>query len=136
MRAIEAQELPAFRDNRNRWQISPEALGTWAGAQRTPTGQCPDDAKSCPLDAHPSAQAAKDDTVHDLAAARLTIVQLQVRLDERAALVRAAEARAEAAAAERDRWRAQAEKLTELLAAREAPAPPSLPRRWWPWRRS
>lgn len=133
MRAIDAQELPAFRDNRNRWQISPEALGTWASAQWASTGQRPPDVQPCPLDAHPSAQAAKDDIAHDLAAARLTIAQLEARLDERAALVRAAEARAQAA-------EALAAQLTELLAARPAQEPdaaPSVPpRRWWPWRRS
>lgn len=143
MRAIDAQELPAFRDNRNRWQISPEALGTWAGAQWAPTGQHPPDAQPCPLDAHPSAQGAKDDIARDLAAARLTIVQLEARLAERAALVGAAESRAQSAEEERDRWRVHAEKLTELLAAREASTPvlasPSAPRHraWrWPWRRS
>lgn len=140
MRAIAAGELPAFRDNRNRWQISPGELGVWAGAQWAPTGHRVGDAQPCPLDAHPSAQAAKDDIARDLAVARLTIAQLEARLDERAALVRAAEARAQAAAAERDRWRAQAEKLANLLAARAAlepvaaPAPPS--RRGWFWRRS
>jgi len=133
MRAIDAQELPAFRDNRNRWQISPEALGTWAGAQWAPSGLCSADAQPCPLDTHPSAQAAKNDTAHDLAAARLTIAQLEARLEERAALVRAAEARAQAA-------EALAQKLGDLLAARAAPepvaAPLPSPRRWRPWRRS
>lgn len=139
MRAIEAQELPAIRDNRNRWQISLEALGTWAGTQWAPTGQHPQDAQFCPLDAHPSAQTVKDDIAHDLVAARLTIAQLEARLAEREAVVGAAEFRAQSAEEERDRWRAQAEKLTELLAARQAPTPslasPSPPRRWWPWRR-
>ena len=136
MRAIDAQELPAFRDNRNRWQIAPQELERWADAQWAPTGQRPPNAQLCPLDAHPSAQAAKDDTAHDLAAARLTIAQLEARLEERAALVRAAEARAQAA-------EALAQKLADLLAARAAPepvavpsSPPSAPpRRWWPWRR-
>ena len=134
MRAIDTQELPAFRDNRNRWQISPEALGTWASAQWAPTGQRPLDAQPCPLDAHPSAQAVKDDTAHDLAAARLTIAQLEVWLEERAALVRMAEARAQAA-------EALAQKLADLLVARAAPEPATAPspapppRRWWPWRR-
>lgn len=137
MRAIEAQELPAFRDNRNRWQIVLQELEKWANAQWAPSGQRPPDTQPCPLDVHASAQIAKNDTAHDLAAARLTIAQLEVRLEERAALVCAAEARAQAA-------EALAQKLADLLAARAAPepaaapsrAPLSPPRRGWFWRRS
>lgn len=37
MRAIKAQELQAMRDNRNHWQIAPEALDRWrASTVRTP----------------------------------------------------------------------------------------------------
>ena len=85
---------------------------------------------------------AKDNIARDLAAARLTIAQLEACLAERAALVGAAESRAQSAEEERDRWRIQAEKLAELLAVREALTPalasPSAPRHraWrWPWRR-
>lgn len=134
MRAIQSGELTAFRDNRNRWQISSEALATWAGAQWAPTGHRLPDAHSCPPDAHLPAQPAEDDPARDLAVARAAIAQLEVRLDERAALVRAAEARAQAA-------EALAQRLADLLAARPAPEPapaprPSPSRRWWPWRRS
>lgn len=38
MRAIEAQELPAFRDNRNHWKITPQAVEQWALAQCAPSG--------------------------------------------------------------------------------------------------
>lgn len=143
MRAIEAGELPAFRDNRNRWQISPEELGAWASAHWAANGQRPLDAQPCPPVAQLPAKPAQDDPADDRAAARLTIAQLEARLDERAALVRAAEARAEAAEADRDRWRALAEKLTDRPTAPAAPEPASAsspasvpsPRRWWPWRR-
>ncbi len=37
MRAIERQELQAFRDNRNRWKINPEDFTKWAGAQWAPS---------------------------------------------------------------------------------------------------
>ncbi|WP_423208857.1 hypothetical protein [Paracoccus yeei] len=66
----------------------------------------------------------------DLDKARLTIAQMEARLEERTALVRATEA-------DRDRWRALAEKLTDRPTAPPAPdpAPTPSPRRWWPWRR-
>lgn len=38
MRAIKAQELQAMRDNRNHWQIAPDALDRW----RTSTVRTPD----------------------------------------------------------------------------------------------
>ena len=38
MRAIETQDLKAFRDNRNRWKINPPDLDKWAGAQWAPSG--------------------------------------------------------------------------------------------------
>ena len=69
-------------------------------------------------------------------AARLTIAGLEARLEERAALVRAAEERTQAAEADRDHWRTLADKLTERLAERPVALPPEPPpRRWWPWRK-
>lgn len=139
MRAIEAQELPAFRDNRNRWQITAEALDNWAGAQWASSGQRPPnahpDAHLALSDAHLSGPD-RDSLAADLAAARLTVAQLEVRLEERAALVSAAEARARMAEADRDRWQALAAKLTDRLAERPAdppPEPPAPPRRGWRW---
>lgn len=38
MRAIETQELQAFRDNRNRWKINPDDLDKWTSAHWAPTG--------------------------------------------------------------------------------------------------
>lgn len=37
MRAIEAQDLQAFRDNRNHWKITTEAVEQWVLTQRTPS---------------------------------------------------------------------------------------------------
>lgn len=37
MRAIEAQDLQAFRDNRNHWKITTEAVEQWALTQRMPS---------------------------------------------------------------------------------------------------
>lgn len=76
----------------------------------------------------------------ELAAARATIAQFEARLEDRAALVRAAEDRAQAAELDRDRWCALAETL-EARPSDPPRAPPSdpahgpTPRRWWPWRR-
>ena len=41
MRAIETQDLLAFRDNRNHWKITSQALEKWASAHYTPTVQMP-----------------------------------------------------------------------------------------------
>lgn len=132
MRAIAAGDLPARRDNRNQWQIEREALDRWrvarpdidrtlpADPDRTPDRAAPDHLSALAQElTEARAQAAEE---------RARADQLEARLDERAALVRAAEA-------DRDRWRALAEKLTERLAASpvDLPAPPS--RRWWPWSR-
>lgn len=37
MRAIEAGEIEARRDNRNQWQIDEDALAQWARNEQTPT---------------------------------------------------------------------------------------------------
>lgn len=38
MRAVEAGDLEAFRDNRNHWKITSQAVEKWALAQISPTG--------------------------------------------------------------------------------------------------
>lgn len=125
MRAIESQELKAFRDNRNHWKITPQAIEEWANAHCAPTGQRPPDAQVL---AYSVQVPAQDETTLELAAARATIAQLEARLEDRAALVRAAEDRAQAAELERDRWRNMAERLVEPSGP---PDPPSRRRRWW-----
>jgi hypothetical protein len=41
MRAIESLELKAFRDNRNRWKITPDNADIWANAQSATSAQTP-----------------------------------------------------------------------------------------------
>lgn len=48
MRAIENQELKAFRDNRNRWKINPPDLDKWAGAQWVPSGHAHQETPTLP----------------------------------------------------------------------------------------
>lgn len=131
MRAIEATQLEARRDNRNQWRIERSALDRWTmdrpGADRdSPTDRTKADRDS-PMD---RTEADWSTLADDLDKARLTIAQMEARLEERTALVRATEA-------DRDRWRALAEKLTDRPTAPPAPdpAPTPSPRRWWPWRR-
>lgn len=131
MRAIEAQELQAFRDNRNHWKITPQAIEVWALAHCAPTEQRPPDSQAS---AHPVQVPAQDETALELAVARATIAQLEARLEDRAALVRAAEDRAQAAEIDRDNWRSMAERLADRPA--NPPAQPDTParrRRWWPF---
>lgn len=115
MRAIEAQELPAFRDNRNHWKIAPQAVEQWALAQCAPSGH----AHHMPtLEAQPAHPAPTlDDGAGALEAER------QAR---RLAEVEAAELRGKLAAteAERDRLHGIVQSLT---------APPIKSRRWWPF---
>lgn len=86
MRAIETQELQAFRDNRNRWKIDPTDLNKWADAQRAPTGH-----------AHPEMPALP--TLETL-----EIERLKGQLKTEQQLRHAAEA-------DRDHWRDMAQKL-------------------------
>ena len=129
MRAIESTQLEARRDNRNQWRIERSALDRWTMNRPGPNRDSPTDRTKADRDSPMDRTEADWSTLaDDLDKARLTIAQMEARLEERAALVRAAEA-------DRDRWRALAEKLTERSAASpvDLPAPPS--RRWWPWHR-
>lgn len=132
MRAIEATQLEARRDNRNQWRIERSALDRWTMDRLGPDRDSPTDRTKADWDTPLGRTGANWSTLaDDLDKARLTIAQMEARLEERAALVRAAEA-------DRDRWRALAEKLTDRPAAPPADPAPSLtspPRRWWPWRR-
>jgi len=113
MRAIETQELSAFRDNRNHWKITPQALEMWASAQCATTGQMPTPAHSEQRDAHPMPI--------------LDAGELQAEREaRRQAEVEAGELRGKLAAteAERDRLHSLIERLT---------APQAKRRRWWPF---
>lgn len=129
MRAIEATQLEARRDNRNQWRIERSALDRWTMDRPGPDRDSPTDRVKTDRDSPLGRTRADWSTlVDELDTARLTIAQMEARLEERTALVRAAEA-------DRDRWRALAEKLTDRPAAPPADPPAPAPRRWWPWRR-
>jgi excisionase family DNA binding protein len=113
MRAIEAQELQAFRDNRNHWKITPQAVEEWAFAQHSPSAH----AQAMPTIELPSAQSVPTPTE--------VIGALETeRQARRLAEVEAAELRGKLAAteAERDRLHAIIQSLT---------APQAKRRRWW-----
>jgi len=88
MRAIEAGELAAHRDNRNQWKIEAEALAHWAPSE------------PAQLTAHPlptlKNQAEKSDTA-------LLIHSLRE-------LIEAERRRADAAETDRDAWREMAQR--------------------------
>lgn len=127
MRAIEATQLEARRDNRNQWRIERSALDRWTMDRPGPDRDSPTDRVKADRDSPLGRTGADWSTlVDDMNKARLTIAQMEARLEERAALVRAAEA-------DRDRWRALAEKLTDRPAAPFADPPALPPRRAWRW---
>ncbi|WP_221831371.1 helix-turn-helix domain-containing protein, partial [Paracoccus yeei] len=129
MRAIESTQLEARRDNRNQWRIERSALDRWTMDRPGPDRDSPTDRAKMDRDSPLGRTGADWSTLaDDLDKARLTIAQMEARLEERAALVRAAEA-------DRDRWRALAEKLTDRPTAPSADPASSLTSRWRFWRR-
>ena len=127
MRAIEATQLEARRDNRNQWRIERSALDRWTMDRLGSDRDSPTDRVKADRDSPLGRTGADWSTLaDDLDTARLTIAQMEARLEERAALVQAAEA-------DRDRWRALAEKLTNRSAVPPADPPAPLPRRSWRW---
>ncbi len=123
MRAIKAGVLRATRDNHNNWQIAPDDLALWRDAHRAHGAHHERTPDTALPDTHSPAQPALPD-----AALREEVQGLRIGLAVATTRVEAAEARALAAEADRDAWRAQAERL----AAR--PAEPAR-RGWWPWAR-
>lgn len=115
MRAIEAQELAAFRDNRNHWKITPQAVEQWALAQCAHSGHTHTLPTTDAQPAHPA-------PTHDEEAGALEAERQARRLAE----VEAAELRGKLAAteAERDRLHGIVQSLT---------APQTRRRRWWPF---
>lgn len=113
MRAIEARQLVAFRDNRNHWKITSQAVEEWALAQQSPSAH----AQLMPTIELPSAYSVP--TPPEVIGALET--ERQAR---RLAEVEAAELRGKLAAteAERDRLHAIIQSLT---------APQAKRRRWW-----
>ena len=90
MRAIEAGEIEARRDNRNQWQISENALAHWARNEQ-PTH-----------DAHPAPTAS------DVLQAQ--ILGLQMLLDEVRASNAALQSSNDDLRADRDAWRSMAQR--------------------------
>lgn len=119
MRAINAGDLAASRDNRNVWRITPEALTVWLSRHSAHSAAA---AASVDPAAAPAALAQPDDTT------RVEIEALRISLA-------VATTRAEAAEADRDAWRAHAERLTSR-AAEPVQAPQPARRRRWPWSRA
>lgn len=113
MRAIEAQDLTAFRDNRNHWKVTPQAVEQWALAQCAPSEHAHLLPTPNPQPAHPA--PTPDEGAGALEAER------QAR---RMAEVEAAELRGRLAAteAERDRLHGIVQNLT---------AAPAKRRSWW-----
>lgn len=103
MRAIENNEIKAFRDNRNRWKIAVSDINKWAGAHWAPSGR-----------AHPETPTLPTSETADFSAVKAEINTLRERLE--AALNRAIEAETD-----RDHWRTMAENLVRQS------------RRWWRW---
>jgi len=108
MRAIESQQLTAFRDNRNHWKITSQALDTWANAQCAPTVQLPNNTPLLPI---------VEDTTSELKSERE---------GRRLAEVEAAELRGKLVATEAER-----DRLHEIVKNLTATEPK---RRWWPFR--
>ena len=89
MRAVEALELKATRDNRNHWKIADDDADTWALAQCAPSAQIQPEIPS----------TAHVDHAPELAAAKAENDQLRERL--------------KAAEDDRDHWRDLANKLAD-----------------------
>lgn len=123
MRAIEAQELPAFRDNRNHWKITPQAVEQWAPAQYAPSEQTP----TLNENEHPSAH--RSPTVA-YAADELSTEREARRVAE----IEAAQLRGKliATEAERDRLYEIVQNLTEA----QNKSVKATRRSWWLWKRS
>jgi len=114
MRAIETQELAAFRDNRNHWKITSQAIENWAQAHCAPTGQIPITAHPEQSDAH---LTPTPDPWAELQAERQARQQVEVEAGELRGKLAATEA-------ERDRLLVLVERLTGPQVKR---------RRWWPF---
>lgn len=96
MRAIDAHELQARRDNKNHWKIAPEDLDRWADAQCALSERAQPDLPSVPTPM-PTSDAL------ELAAAKAENGQLHERLADAGKRIADLEH-------ERDAWRKQAER--------------------------
>jgi len=90
MRAIEAGELGAHRNNRNQWQIEAASLAQWA-----PTGPAQMPAHPAPTPDHP---------------AEAETINTDLLINSLRELVEAERRRADAAESDRDAWREMAQR--------------------------
>lgn len=104
VRALQAGELQGLRDNRGRWNISPEALEDWRKHRARNVQE----------------HRAHTDHSREIAQLRATVASLRQITAEQAAQIarleaeaRAAVARADAATDERDAWRSHAATLAQ-----------------------
>ncbi len=122
MRAINAGDLRATRDNHNAWRITAEDLDAWRSTR--PAHGAAAAGQVSPA-VGPAAIAQPGDTRH------AEVEELRIGLAVATTRAEAAEARAVTAEADRDAWRAQAELLAR---SRELPTPAQpARRRWWSW---
>lgn len=115
MRAIESQELKAFRDNRNHWKITAQDVEQWALAQCVPTEH---------VHQTPTVELSSAHTLP--ISSELTVALETERQARRLIEVEAAELRGKLAAteAERDRLHGIIQNWTVTQVKR---------RRWWPF---
>ncbi len=131
MRAINAGDLRAARDNHNAWRITPEDLDTWrsirpahGAAAAVPVGPAAGPA--------PAAQPGEAWRV-EMEALRIGLAVATTRAEAAEARAAVAEVRIASAEADRDAWRVMVERQQALLENRrqagEAPRPKGLLRR-------
>ena len=105
MRAIKSNKLRAIRDNRNNWLILPDDLSAWCAAHGS-------QGVRDNITAHTAAQTVD---VRELIELRENLARVTIRAE-------AAERARDQAEAQRDEWRAMAQKLASVQR-----------RRWWPF---
>lgn len=89
MRALANKSLFAQRDNKNRWQISPDDLERWVGSRSEASGHVRTVTEQCP------------DLTEELASSKTEVRLLREQLDD--------------TKADRDAWRSQAEALSRTI---------------------
>lgn len=115
MNAIKDSHLVARRDNRNRWQITPDDLSKWL-SDRSDIATV----KAVIIDSQ-SLPPSDENLI------RLAVLEAELKgKDQRIADLER----------DRDDWKAQAQELARRDVPQVQIDPPSPPRRWWPWRRS
>lgn len=112
MNAIRDGNLPAFRDNRNRWQIDPEELAKWLSCR---TGTITDKT----VNADNQKPAPVDENI-----VRIAVLEAELKSKDQ---------RIVDLERDRDDWKAQAQELARRDIPPVQPQPPARRRRWWPF---